>query len=418
MAPSARRLAANIDGRLRKISLYQCPAGGLSRYFGIARLNLRITNAYHHGRELPEPIEQSEIEVRTSTAARSSHEPGEPDAVPDLPYAEEGSPLFRGDQTKDRTMSQNHAGSRRRARLRLPAEMLEDRQLLAVYFDNPVYTVSAQSGTVGISLQNDLGPAPTAPTQVVLSLGGGTAVPGVDYTPQNLTVNFAANQGSQTIQVPVLPGSASEGTRIVELNLAPTAGSAPTTGAFLVITHNADTTPPTVVSSKVLTKGSNVTGFVITFSKDMSPGPLDDVSNYAIADPKSLRPAKGGDAVVATRFINLKSAVYNPTTHSVTLLTAGKVKKFPFFSIMDRESANELDLAGQKTMPTPAQLVMPLGPFADTNGNPLSEPGAGAGAGYLDAIAVEGKAGNRFLKAVNPNTSAPGLHRVPEARKF
>ncbi len=154
----------------------------------------------------------------------------------------------------------------------------------------------------------------------------------------------------------------------------------------------------------MLTKGSHVTGFVITFSKDMAPGPLQDVNNYAIADPNSLRAAKGGAAVVATRFIKLKSAVYNPITHSVTLLTAGKVKKFPFFSIMDKASSNELNLAGQKTMPTAAQLVMPAGPFADTNGNPLSTSGTGPGAGYLDAFAVEGKAGNKFLKGVDPRT--------------
>jgi hypothetical protein len=351
-------------------------------------------------------MEETEVNARTRFVAEASLAPGQPGAIRDLPYAEAGIRLITRAHTKDGTMSHNRSGSRRNARPRFPAELLEDRQLMSVYFDSPVYTVSAQTGMVNITLQNEVGPAPAPPTQVVLSLGGGTAVPGVDYTPQNLTVNFAADQGSQTIELPVLPGSASEGTRVVELNVAPSAGSPPTAEAFLVITHNSDTTPPTVISSKVLTTGSHVTGFVITFSKGMAPGPVENVNNYAIADPNSLRPAKEAEAVVATRFIALKSAVYNPLTHSVTLTTAGKVKKFPFFSIMDRASANELNLAGQMTMPTAAQLVMPMGTFADANGNPLSNPGASAGAGYLDAVAVEGKAGKAFLKQVNQDTSA------------
>ncbi len=144
---------------------------------------------------MPEPMEETEIEVRARIVARASVAPGQPGAFRDLPYAEDGIPLNPRDQTKDGTMSHNRTGSRRNACPRFPAELLEDRQLMSVYFDSPVYSVSAQTGTVSVSLQNDLGPGTTPPTQVVLSLGGGTAVPGVDYTPQNLTVNFAADQG-------------------------------------------------------------------------------------------------------------------------------------------------------------------------------------------------------------------------------
>jgi len=294
-------------------------------------------------------------------------------------------------------MGHGRKASSQIARPQFRAERLESRQLLSVYFDSSTYTVSAQAGTVSVTIDNDLGPSPTPPTQVVVSLGGGTAVPGVDYTPASQTVSFAANQGKRAVQIPVLPGSPSEGTRVLELELSPAAGSPPTSATFVVITHNSDTTPPTVTATKALTKGPYITGLVITFSKDMAAGPVQDVNNYAIDDPRSLRPVKGAEAVIATRLIKLKSAVYNPSTHSVTLTTAGKVKKFPFFTIMDQWSANELNLVGQKTPPTAAQLLPQLGPFTDTTGNPLDSNGSGTPDGLLAAVVTIGKAGKKFF---------------------
>jgi hypothetical protein len=276
---------------------------------------------------------------------------------------------------------------------------------MSVSFDTTAYTVSAQAGSVGITLDNEAGPA----TQVVLALGGGTAVPGVDYTPRTQTVSFAAGQSTQTVQVPVLPGSPSEGTRTLEIDLSGAPGAPPTSAAFVLITHNSDTTPPTVLATKALTKGPYVTGFVITFSKDMAPGPIQNVNNYAIGDPGSIRPVKGKEWAVTTRMIALKSAVYDSSTRSVTLMTAHKVKKYPLFEIMDRWLANELNLVGQKTPPSPAQLLPQLGPFTDTTGNPLSSAAAGTpGDGHLGATAAVGKAGNKLINQFN-QSFGPGV---------
>jgi hypothetical protein len=52
-----------------------------------------------------------------------------------------------------------------------------------------------------------------------------------------------------------------------------------------------------------------VTRFVISFSKDMAPGPIRDISNFSIADPRSVRPVKGSLWTTPTRQIPLKSAV-------------------------------------------------------------------------------------------------------------
>jgi hypothetical protein len=117
-------------------------------------------------------------------------------------------------------------------------------------------TVSDQAGFAAITLDNAAdGPIPTTlpPAQVYLSFGGGTAVPGVDYTPVNQSVSFAAGQGSATVQIPVLPGNPSEGSRIVEIDIAPAAGAQPTSAGFLLITHNANTMPPKVIGTRMIT---------------------------------------------------------------------------------------------------------------------------------------------------------------------
>jgi len=313
--------------------------------------------------------------------------------------------------TTDGEMNHNRSMSRRSNRPQFHVEPLEARQLLSVDFSTGTYTVSDRAGAASITLLNSpdgIASTTPPPAQVNLSFGGGTAVPGVDYTPGNQTVSFAAGQGSETVQIPVLPGNPSEGTRVVEIDLSPAPGSQPTSAAFLIITHNADTTPPRVIATKMLTRGPYVTGFVITFSKDMAPGPVQDVSNYAIADPRSVRPVKGLQWTIATRQIALKSAIYNPTAHSVTLKTSGKVRTFPFFSIVDTPLYDVMNIVGQKTPPTAAQLLTKISPITDTTGNPLDGSGSGTADGQLFAIVTAGKPGNKLSKLLNP-TSSSGL---------
>jgi hypothetical protein len=294
--------------------------------------------------------------------------------------------------------------SRRRAQTAISLEPLEGRQLMTAsywYFNNPLTVVAASAGSASIQLSyesvNDLGAAPTTAQQLYLSIGGGDATPGVDYTPAIQVVNFAGGQNFQNVKVPILPGTASEGTTYVELDLATTPGGKPVANAYLEITHNSDTTPPTVVGSKVLTHGSYITGFVITFSKPMAPGPVSDVSNYAIDDPRSMKMNKRIHQQYASRTIPLKSAVYDPNTYSVTLLTAGKVKKYPVFSIdgsqSDAMNNNDIKNATNEAAIQSAQSFNTISPITDTTGNLLGDSGTGTSDGALGVEVAVGKLG-------------------------
>ena len=269
------------------------------------------------------------------------------------------------------------------------------------YFNNPVTVVAASAGSASIALSdesiNGLGVTTSSAQQLYLSIGGGDATPGVDYTPATQVVNFAAGQNFQSVQVPILPGTASEGTTYVELDLATTPGGQPVANAYLEITHNSDTTPPTVVGSKVLPHGSYITGFVITFSKAMAPGPVSNVSNYAIDDPRSMKTSEVLDEHYASRTIRLKSAVYDPGTNTVTLRTAGKVKKYPFYLIDDSQydviNNNLIKTATSVAAIESAQSFNTVSPITDTTGNLLDSAGAGTSDGGLWAQVYVGKVG-------------------------
>jgi hypothetical protein len=337
--------------------------------------------------------------------------------------------------------------SRRARGAVLHAELLEDRQLLstggslipgmpvppgaplppqlqsvamplplsvAISFSGEFYTASAQTGTASITLQNNQFPGPagsptTSPEQVYLSFGSGTAVPGVDYAPGGQTVNFSSGQTSATVQLPILPGSASEGTRVVELDLSATPGSTPFAAAFLAITHNSDTTPPTVVASKAITKGSEVTGFVIKFSKDMARGPVQDLNNYAIESPSSMHKVRSAQWPIAMRLLPIKSAVYDSRSHSVTLTLRKGARKYPYFTIMDRQTHDLLNqvvlmaaqLSQQNSQTIPPAPLPQISSITDSTGNPLDSTHSGTPDGTLFTVVRVGKAGKRFLEPLS-----------------
>jgi hypothetical protein len=275
-------------------------------------------------------------------------------------------------------------------------EALEGRQVMSVGFSATVYTAPAGAGTATITLQHlSSATGSMAAEQVTVATApGGTAVAGVDYTPVNQVVNLSATQGSATVTVPVLSGGPA-GTRVVPLTITPAQSASPTGAAYLYIEDGPDTTQPTVVEAHGVTKGGSVTAFVITFSKDMIPGPANDVNNYAVLDPRSMKGRQGYK--FATRTIPLKSAVYDPTTHSVTLTPEVRVRKYPVFLITDptmsRVMAQAAEALVTRTPFSPASLPLATLPaLTDTSGNPLAG---------LVATASVGKAGAKLTSQLN-----------------
>ncbi|MHC5538694.1 beta strand repeat-containing protein [Singulisphaera rosea] len=93
----------------------------------------------------------------------------------------------------------------------------------SLQFSSPTYSVGMNAGTATITVTRTNGNA--SDVGVAYSTSGGTAVPGVDYTPVSGTLNFAANQSSQTFTIPILSSSSLGADKTVGLVLGnPTGG--------------------------------------------------------------------------------------------------------------------------------------------------------------------------------------------------
>jgi hypothetical protein len=173
------------------------------------------------------------------------------------------------------------------------------------------------------------------PDTFAFSTSGGTAVPGVDYSPVPQTITLTPNpntpppvgEPSKAVSIPILPGPASLGTRVLEVSVPQSPSNPQQTTEYIVITHGTDTTSPYVVSSQALTQGGKVVAFSIQFSKPMAVSSVTNLANYVAAAPKSSLEVAGTmmsdgglNQVDYTKNIPLKSAIYDAATDTVYLI--------------------------------------------------------------------------------------------------
>src|SRR5262249_8668410 len=143
--------------------------------------------------------------------------------------------------------------------------------------------------------------------------------------------------GTYTSQVaiPILPGPASLGTRILQVSLSPTPGAPQGQSEFIAVTHGTDTTAPYVVKSQDLTQAGKVVAFSVQFSEPMAIGPVSNLANYTVAAPGSgVELAHAaldmGGWPAFTKNIPLKSVTYDATTDTAYLVPVTPVKPFAF----------------------------------------------------------------------------------------
>ncbi|MBX6315077.1 MAG: hypothetical protein IRY99_19505 [Isosphaeraceae bacterium] len=295
------------------------------------------------------------------------------------------------------------ARDRNRSRsARLGLEPLEARELLTIVLgSNSVQIVSDQVGSITISVDRVLPPGATkfeGKESATVATVGGTAVPGVDYEPVRETITFEGQERHKMVTIPILPDFQNTTGRsiLVAIDDAPYPSNMPDpsgpavvpafvrgTGDFnptvhqndpknaiIHVVHRTDLTPPTVKEAHLITRGNKVTGFVLTFSKDMAPGPVEDVRNYVVREDISTwqprwarglpRPDFTGQNPPPATPVPLKSAEYNPKTRSVTLTPVTPVKVSPYYWVENPQILQ------------PNGTVQPS-PLTDTAGNYLDD---------------------------------------------
>jgi Bacterial Ig-like domain/Calx-beta domain len=265
--------------------------------------------------------------------------------------------------------------------LRPRIELLESRHLLTVFqFGSgaplnaegnlpAVPTVSNQSGSVTVEFLS-----PGAPTdQIQVSTNGGTATPGVDYTPVNETLTFNQGAGWQNVVIPILNSrkvGGQETVNLIESYANPddsTNQSDPVIQQSwtLTIANRADITPPTIQDVTPIVKHHRIVQVVLTFDEPMDAQSVQNASDYS-SIAQWLDNATGIHRRPAP-VLSYRSATYDAATDTVTLtptkpLKTSLVYELNFDSVPGAAGASPImDAQGNALNPGYTQIEFGVG---------------------------------------------------------
>jgi Calx-beta domain len=247
-------------------------------------------------------------------------------------------------------------------------EALEDRKLLVASFAQQAYIASAVTGSATITLK-DFPLIEGQVTTVELITSDGTAKAGVDYLPVDQLVTFPpegflpSDQTTEIVTIPLINHNATGLDQTIHLTLKAVNSPIPESDqtALVYVSPNANVTAPTVQNVRLLTRGNAVTGIVLTYNTAMDPVTAGNVHNYYLfkAQDRIINDLNGPR-------IALKSAVYNPVTHTVTLKPARPLPDGTLYVL----TLNPLDATfGEITSPITDAQGVPIAGLTD--GDPV-----------------------------------------------
>ena len=169
---------------------------------------------------------------------------------------------------------------------------------------------------------------------VKVATTGGTAVPGVNYTPINKTLTFAAGQDSQTVMIPVKnAGVLSSNPTVVVGLTSPGNGvviSSPSTATVSILNVGQSTlnggqptTPPVTLESitPVKNRKKQITEIVLHFSGGLNAAEASNIAEYSLVQVGKHKSYTGKGA----KAVKLSSAVYNASNDTVILTPKRKL---------------------------------------------------------------------------------------------
>ncbi|BCM94044.1 hypothetical protein IAD21_05940 [Abditibacteriota bacterium] len=143
----------------------------------------------------------------------------------------------------------------------------------AIQFTQTLFSVTEGTGSAQLTLTRT-GDSSSA-TSVNYAFTDGTAIAGQDYTGQNGTINFAANQTSRTIFVPITNDTLDEGDETFTVTLSVPAGNGnttlgPNTTATVTIVDNDDTLVGIASDNYTVNENGGTATITVTRSGDKS----------------------------------------------------------------------------------------------------------------------------------------------------
>lgn len=261
---------------------------------------------------------------------------------------------------------------------------LEDRELLAgkilsppppdtlVTFPKAEISVSQQADAATITLNRILG-QDDADVTVRVATAPSPAI-GVNLDAVDQTVMFAAGETEKAVTIPIRNGAPNPGEVDVALTLSLVSGPATVDlggPAVLQIKAASDVTPPRIIGQRLTRQGIE-----LTFSEPMDPATVQNPKNYLVRstlhedrDAKNILGAVFlglwgglGKSDSVTHRINVRSAIYDPETRTVTLVTPRPVNPAAMTVVASPPTP--------KGKPRPR--LTPPAPIADLAGNAIN----------------------------------------------
>jgi hypothetical protein len=222
-----------------------------------------------------------------------------------------------------------------------------------------------------------------------------------ELTPETESVTFQDGQATQTVAVPLVPGSETPLPASVPILLTVTPQSRAGHGGKLTIylVSGPDAVPPMITGVHVVRKGKVGAGIAVTFSKPMAPGTVTNIHNYKLTHklslsqydnllqvtnpllspvPNSTLPTVFDTLPKRTRRIALKAARYNAATETVTLIPRNPLPSSGSYTI-----ANPSSLLAKRARHNKAQ------PLTDVDGNALDGTTAATAGSFAITIRPE-----------------------------
>jgi uncharacterized repeat protein (TIGR01451 family) len=218
----------------------------------------------------------------------------------------------------------------------------------SISFGNATFNVAENRGTATITLVRTGGSS--GAVTVIFSTGGGTAIPGVRYTPVNTAVSFANGQTTATVTVPILDDAIADGNQSIGLLLTDPTGGATLgtqgTATLTILDNEVDTSPPTVQDIQLLGGGRTITGVVLTFSELLDVARASNRANFSFtALGRDGRPGTRDD-----RAIGVQSVSYDPATGNLVVVPDRPLRGNQFYRLVINAAAPS-GLADQAGIP-------------------------------------------------------------------
>lgn len=191
---------------------------------------------------------------------------------------------------------------------------------------------SRQSGVAELTISRTKQGSASAVEVIATSNPNSTtsAVAGSQFQPIDQVVNFVRGQSTQTVNVPLIPGTNGPDPATILVELKPVGTSGTTHYQNVTIVNRTDVSHPHVVNANLISRGSSVYGVKVTFDKAMDPNSVADARRYVLTDTHKTGV---GDWMAFLTFhsrnqgtMKFRTGSYDSASNTLTLYLAKPVK--------------------------------------------------------------------------------------------